>query len=340
MGAEALPHDFRTGHCSKVSEASEAQLGTRHPCARPQNRTGVSIARGLLGAGCCSETGWARSPAFCQPPGGDAGRETTLLPRARKRGACPHLKPGSWEARGWVQEREHPGGSAAMGTGEAWWARGTAAKGTAEPALLSPLLGGSQCSQQTQQAKCCWVFNGKKNPRCRSADPASLPYPSRSPEEGKIPLRSSAERNLASALMDWGPGDPKAAASLAVEVLEQEQRPTTQPAAPQGLCFSSQSLFLLAVVRSLSQPLQGGLEELPSACWEDPSLVQLREPAGHEGAAKPRAVAPRGHGAGRRKVCRSPSSWGSEQINLRFQVTRKKTTISLTFWCQQQLKNN
>lgn len=130
------------------------------------------------------------------------------------------------------------GGSTAMGTGEARWARGMAAKGMAEPALLSPLLGGSRCSQQTQQAKCCWVFNGKKNPTCRSADPASLPYPSRSPEEGKIPLRSSAERNLASVLMDWGPGDPKAAASLAAEVLEQEQRPTTQPAAPQGLCFS------------------------------------------------------------------------------------------------------
>lgn len=105
LGAAALPHDFRTGHCSKVSEASEAQPGMRHPCARPQNPRGVSIARGLPGAGCCSKTGWARSPAFCQPPGGDAGRETALLPRARKRGACPHLKLGSWEARGWVRER-------------------------------------------------------------------------------------------------------------------------------------------------------------------------------------------------------------------------------------------
>lgn len=49
------------------------------------------------------------------------------------------------------------------------------------------------------------------------ADPASFPQPSCSPKEGKIPFNSSAERNLASALMDWDPGDPSAAASLAVE---------------------------------------------------------------------------------------------------------------------------
>lgn len=41
------------------------------------------------------------------------------------------------------------------------------------------------------------------------ADPASFPQPSRSPEEGKIPFDSSAERNLASALMDWDPGGPR-----------------------------------------------------------------------------------------------------------------------------------
>lgn len=81
---------------------------------------------------------------------------------------------------------------------------------------------GTRCSRQTQQSaagaehvvlqRAC----NKKNPTCSSS--CSL-------EEGKIPLLRSAERNLASALMDWDPRDPGAAASLAVEL---EQQPMSQ----------------------------------------------------------------------------------------------------------------
>ena len=103
-------------------------------------------------------------------------------------------------------------------------ARGTAAKGTAEPVLpvLFPKRLLTPSTNQTAKTllemdtlRCKELAKATAIP---FADPVSFPRPSRSPEEGKIPFNSSAERNSASALMDWDPRDPSADASLAGEV--------------------------------------------------------------------------------------------------------------------------
>lgn len=81
---------------------------------------------------------------------------------------------------------------------------------------------GTQCSRQTQQSA-AEARHGVLQRACNKRDPTCSS--SCSLEEGKIPLHCSTKRNLASALMDWDPRDPGAAASLAVGL---EQQPMSQ----------------------------------------------------------------------------------------------------------------
>lgn len=89
------------------------------------------------------------------------------------------------------------------------------AKGTAPPVLPPLLPKGLSSPAANRRAKTSLEVNVLRGTGlAKETDPAPFLQPSRSPEEGKIPFNSSAERNSASAMMDRDPGDPSAAASL------------------------------------------------------------------------------------------------------------------------------